>query len=637
MATMYRKLARTSVRVFGLMTGLTACAGETSVHEEGIDDVPVAELSQKLEETQCGPSPDFQQVEQYNGSDGVTVDWVTRKQSAVAQIQWKSDLASRYTSAGNVNAARWCSGTMISSDLFLTAGHCLDTNNRDGWVFPRANGTATNITPAVAATELVLNFNYQQDPSGVLRTATVYNVTQLVEHRLGSLDYAILRVAGAPGNVWGVAPISRTNAATNSTLAIIGHPAGQPKQVDVGVTNSVSGNTISYSDIDTLGGNSGSGILERDSGALVGVHTNGGCTTAPNNTASNFGVAIGAIIASSPTLTTLFQEEWAFAWGDQPSTASYTANTTWSRNSLGGNTTVTRNGVGSYTVSFPNVGRSIGGNVLVNAYGSDNVRCNSSGWGSSGTTLNANVSCYTPAGALADSRFVISYRKKGSSRGGYTGAYVWNNLSTSSGITSPTYQWNSTGALNRVTRNSAGSYRVSLPGLGLAAHGGTVQVSGYATTGSCKVANWFPSGTTLDINVNCRNSAGAFADAMFTLSFDTFNAAAGSSAGFAWANDAASAMYTPSTTYSRVSRSNVVQAGTITARRSALGEYSMAYPVLNGGAGTSALVTAYGSGANYCKVRFWGGAPATVNVGCYTTAGALVDTQYVSNFATDQL
>ena len=40
----------------------------------------------------------------------------------------------------------------------------------------------------------------------------------------------------------------------------------------------ITGNLISYSDIDTLGGNSGSGILRASDGRLVGIHTNGGCT-----------------------------------------------------------------------------------------------------------------------------------------------------------------------------------------------------------------------------------------------------------------------------------------------------------------------------------------------------------------------
>jgi V8-like Glu-specific endopeptidase len=35
----------------------------------------------------------------------------------------------------------------------------------------------------------------------------------------------------------------------------------------------IGGNAIRYNDIDTLGGNSGSGILHANSDSIVGVHT----------------------------------------------------------------------------------------------------------------------------------------------------------------------------------------------------------------------------------------------------------------------------------------------------------------------------------------------------------------------------
>ncbi len=75
-----------------------------------------------------------------------------------------------------------------------------------------------------------------------------------------------------------------------------------PKRVEAGPATVVTTNQVRYDDIDTLGGNSGSGILG-PAGELVGVHTNGGCNAA--GTGSNFGTAIAGIRAVSPTLQAL--------------------------------------------------------------------------------------------------------------------------------------------------------------------------------------------------------------------------------------------------------------------------------------------------------------------------------------------
>jgi hypothetical protein len=75
-----------------------------------------------LLESICGATDDSQPVEQYDGTLGVTIVFVNGHQSAVGQIQWNDNLASIYTNPGDVSGVRWCSGTLISNDLFLSAG-----------------------------------------------------------------------------------------------------------------------------------------------------------------------------------------------------------------------------------------------------------------------------------------------------------------------------------------------------------------------------------------------------------------------------------------------------------------------------------------------------------------------------------
>jgi V8-like Glu-specific endopeptidase len=252
-------------------------------------------------ESICGTTDDSQPVEQYDGTLGVTRAFVDSHQSAAAQVQWNDDLASKYTNPGNVNGVRWGSGTMIGPDLFLTCGHLFDQTG-NGWTRPVANGTSQTISPQEIATNMHLNFNYQVDSAGSLRTEERFPITQLIEFRLGGIDMAVCRIGGDPGATHGRTGVGTADVAVGAMLAIIGHPAGQPKRIEAGPATALSPGQLSYNDIDTLGGNSGSGILG-PAGTLVGVHTNGGCNSA--GTGSNFGVPISAIRAVSPTLQNL--------------------------------------------------------------------------------------------------------------------------------------------------------------------------------------------------------------------------------------------------------------------------------------------------------------------------------------------
>ena len=250
-------------------------------------------------ETICGATDDSQPVEQYDGSLGVTIAFVNANQGPVGQLQWNNNLATKYTSPGNVNNARWGTGTLLANNLFLTAGHNFDQTG-GGWTRPRVNGTFNTISPQEIATNMHVNFNFQVDASGNPRAEQSVPVTALVEYRLGNLDFAICRLGGNAAASFGTGRVASNNAATNDTICIIGHPAGARKRVEAGTVFSITNDAIRYDNIDTLGGNSGSGILRASDGRIVGVHTNGGCN--PEGTGQNRGYPIEAILAASPTL-----------------------------------------------------------------------------------------------------------------------------------------------------------------------------------------------------------------------------------------------------------------------------------------------------------------------------------------------
>lgn len=267
-----------------------------------ISDKPIESRYSDILESQCGATDDSQDVEQYDGTLGITVGFLNAHQSPVGQLQWNSDLASKYANPGNVSGRRWCSGTLISENLFLSAGHCFD-QHPPSWRLPLINGTTDVISNEEIARNMRINFNYQFDPRGVLRSEVKYDVVDLVEYRLGSLDFAIVRLAGMPGKRFGTGRVALGDPAVGQMLAIIGHPAGVPKRIEAGPLTALSGNRVRYNDIDTLGGNSGSAIWHSPAGTIVGVHTNGGCQT--DGGGSNSGFRISSIREKSATLRQL--------------------------------------------------------------------------------------------------------------------------------------------------------------------------------------------------------------------------------------------------------------------------------------------------------------------------------------------
>jgi V8-like Glu-specific endopeptidase len=194
---------------------------------------------------------------------------------------------------------------LIADDLFLTAGHCLSPFPPDpDWVVPRIDGSDKPIPNTEIATNMRVEFNYQLDPDGNDREPERFAVVELVEYDYSlDVDYAIVRLEGAPGEHFGTTPIAKRDVALGSSLCIIGHPQGLAKRVAAGTASEYRRNRLFYRDLDTAGGSSGSGILASPEGPLVGVHTAGGCLE--TQTGSNHGVPISLLLAASATLKNL--------------------------------------------------------------------------------------------------------------------------------------------------------------------------------------------------------------------------------------------------------------------------------------------------------------------------------------------
>lgn len=336
---------------------------------------------------------------------------------------------------------------------------------------------------------------------------------------------------------------------------------------------------------------------------------------------------------------------WAFAWAQQ-STGTFVASSSYSRNSSGDffgqgvNNTIEQTGTGQYRVHFPGIGVFMGGNVQVTAYGSSSHRCKVQSWSMSGAGgINAYVNCFTAAGAPVNTQFSIAYVRK-SGTGATSEAYLWANEPESASYTpSASYQFNSSGAQNSISRTGEGVYAVTLPNQTAAS--GTVEVTAHgAGSDYCKVASWTQSGAGVIVNVRCFDATGSPSDSRFTLNFaSAAHINGGNSYSYAWANNATSAAYTPHLSYQKGYIGGDVGdiATDITAGRVSTGLYYVDLPAMSA-TGSNVQVTAYGTGSEHCKVSGWSGGTydTTAQIRCFDADGDPTDTRFVIVYTGDK-
>jgi V8-like Glu-specific endopeptidase len=275
-----------------LVVGSLSCATEASAQASRRTALPLPPSLRNFYQDMCGARDDSQEVEFYDGKLGVSRAYVKSNEPSTVQLQWNSREALTAQlpgyDFGNVAGERWCTGTLVSERYILTAGHCFDVQRGDsGWISPFRLGKDKRpefVQPKNLAKLIHVNFNYQTDPTtGQVRKADVYAIDELSEWREGpdGLDFAIFTIApDAKGKYPSVnykpAKVVISDPREKETIAVIQHPNGDPKKIAVGSHTTIVGTELRYSDVDTFGGSSGSGI-RNSNGDVVGVHTHGGC------------------------------------------------------------------------------------------------------------------------------------------------------------------------------------------------------------------------------------------------------------------------------------------------------------------------------------------------------------------------
>ncbi len=356
----------------------------------------------------------------------------------------------------------------------------------------------------------------------------------------------------------------------------------------------------------------------------------GAITGAADNTQGGT-CSVSGYIPGVPTA-----EKYGYLWAD----ASAGANATYQYNSTGAANTVARSGQGTYVAKFPGLADYDKGTVNVTAYGSSNDTCKVERWNSVDADLLVTVRCFTSTGLAADTSFTVSYS---SWRGFSDFTYLWSSDENStSNQNSASY--NPSGYLftpyssapPTVTRAGTGDYTVRIPSQAQASlrdphGGGIVNVTAYGSRSeSCKVA-WWGIGEDLVARILCFSAAGDPADSRFAMTYHRKTDLLGrfsTNHAYVWADQETAASYVPVHRY----QFNT-QPGELSITRSGAGAYSVKIPG-QGQTGGHVQVTAYGTGAERCKVESWGlsGADQFVRVRCFNARGSPADAKFTLSY-----
>jgi len=158
-----------------------------------------------------------------------------------------------------------CSGFLVGPDLLVTAGHCVVPASKGGDQCERFSWV----------------FDYTSDlfDADDIDSSNVYNCQEVLVHELDAQrrsDYALIRLDRRVTDREPLTVRSTGKVADGTELVVIGNPSGLPTKIADGAT--VQGNSdpeFFVSNLDTYGGNSGSAVLDANTGLVEGILVRG--------------------------------------------------------------------------------------------------------------------------------------------------------------------------------------------------------------------------------------------------------------------------------------------------------------------------------------------------------------------------
>jgi hypothetical protein len=279
-------------------------------------DVRAPDAGVRLRESlQCSEPAPFNFIGTGRSEGPFSAEVVTQMAAPVGVVQWRRDLAGNASVAGQ----RYCTLTLISEDLGLTAGHCLSPDAKGQTFPPNVN------SPDDRCRMIEVDFDHVLFPrasDGGVGSHT-FRCERVISYRFDSDgdpadDWAVVRLSGSPGRQLGWGRIGR-DPSPGDRCMIIGHAAG-------GVKSSASGPVLRATPhalldlIPSVGGMSGSALwcLPPDGDGppwISGIRVRGavaGCIRDPGATVdeddlryTNLAVPISYLLASAPPLRNL--------------------------------------------------------------------------------------------------------------------------------------------------------------------------------------------------------------------------------------------------------------------------------------------------------------------------------------------
>ena len=158
-------------------------------------------------------------------------------------------------------AGAFCSGSLVGSNLILTAGHCV-----------KDASDCANV-------RFVFGYSVKQAgkyPASVA-TSEVYSCKRIISRKqeAAGSDYALIEIDRPVAN-HDVLKLQRSRvAAAGDAVTVIGHPSGLPTKVASGGKVRKISSTFLTTNLDTYGGNSGSAVFNSETGEIVGILVRG--------------------------------------------------------------------------------------------------------------------------------------------------------------------------------------------------------------------------------------------------------------------------------------------------------------------------------------------------------------------------
>lgn len=155
----------------------------------------------------------------------------------------------------------FCSGSLVAPNIIMTAGHCVRTDSGCG------------------RTKFIFGFGYKvigQDLSTV-PALEVYSCKKLIVSKLenAGADFALVELDRAVIGHDALEVRREGEITVGQTLTVIGHPAGIPTKVADGARVRSLEKGFFVANLDTYGGNSGSAVINDQTGLVEGILVRG--------------------------------------------------------------------------------------------------------------------------------------------------------------------------------------------------------------------------------------------------------------------------------------------------------------------------------------------------------------------------